>query len=117
MPFGATDDSLNPRQQFGFVERLCQIVVGTVTQAFDLFVGLAQAGQNQNRRIDFGCSQVFQNFIAVHVRQHQIKNDNVVVIELSDFQAVFAKVGGVHNHPFFFEHRLNTLRDGVIIFN
>ena len=117
MPLGTTDNSLNPGQQFGPVKRLGQVIVGAVTQPFDFFVRFGQAGQNQHRRFDFGRTQAFEHFVSVHVGQHQVENDDVIVIKLADFQSVFAQIRRIYDHSFFFQHGFNALRNRIVVFN
>ena len=78
--FGAADDSLNTGEKFGFVKRFGEVIISAVAQAFNLFIRLGQAGQNENGGVDLGCAEVFKNFIAVHVRQHQVENNDVIII-------------------------------------
>src|SRR3546814_4778394 len=45
-------DRLDACDQFAFLERLGQVVVGTEAKPLDLVVEFAEAGQDQDRRLD-----------------------------------------------------------------
>src|SRR6185437_2564632 len=114
---GAAHDRLDARDELAPVERLGQEIVGAETQALDLVIELGQARQDEDRRPHPGGAQPAQHFVAVDVRQHQIEDDDVVVVELADLQAVLAEIGGVANEPFGPKHHLDAGRGGRIIFH
>jgi hypothetical protein len=45
---------------------------------------------------------VRRHFVAAHVRQVQIQQDDVVVVELAEIDAFLAEIGGVDIEPFGF---------------
>jgi hypothetical protein len=53
----------------------------------------------------------------VHVRQVQVEADDVVIVELAEVQALFAKVGGIDVEPFAGEHQLDALGGGRLVFD
>ena len=95
MALGAADDRLDAGDQLAPVEGLGQEVVGAEAQALDLVVELGEAGEDQDRRVDARGAQPAQHLIAVDVRQHQVEDDDVVVVELADLQPVLAEIGGI----------------------
>jgi len=58
-----------------------------------------------------------QNFEARHVRQVQIKEEDVVVVDLAEIDAFFAEIGRVDVKALGFRHQLDRLRGGAIVFN
>ena len=101
--------------QFVLVERLGQIVVGAVAEAFDLVLDARHAGQDQDRRLDLGDAQGAQHFIARHVGQVEIQKDDVVVVELAEIDAFLAEVGHVDVEILGFEHQLDALGRGAVV--
>ena len=43
--------------------------------------------------------------------------DDVVVVQLADFEAVFAEIGGVHHHTFGLEHHFDALGCREVVFD
>src|SRR5262249_19117111 len=91
------------------VEGLRQEVVGPEAEAFDAGVEVVEAGKDEDRRLDAGGAEGPENLVPVDVRQHEVENDNVVVIELADFEAVLAEVGRVTDEAFRSKHQLDAL--------
>ncbi len=61
-------------------------------------------------------AQGFQNFVARHVGQIQIEQDDVVVIELAKIDAFFTQIGRVDVEPLGLEHQFNALgRRGIVL--
>src|SRR3546814_4147529 len=53
--------------------------------------------------------------VAVHVGQHEIQDDDVVIVELPDLKAVFAHIGRVAHIALRAEHHLDALGSGGIV--
>jgi hypothetical protein len=81
--------------QLVLVERLGQIVVGAEAETLHLVLDAGEAGEDQDRGFDLGDAQRAQNLVAGHVRQVQVEQDDVVVIELAEIDALFAEVGRI----------------------
>src|SRR5262249_1139262 len=62
-------------------------------------------------------AQRAQHFEAGHVREVQVEQDDVVVVDLAKIDAFFAKICGVDVEALGFEHQLDRLRGGAIVFN
>ena len=116
MSLGPPDNGLHPGNQLAPVERLRQIVVSAEAKALDLVIQLGKAGKNKDRCLDLRATQAAQNLIAVEVWQHKIEENDVVVIEPANFEAVFSVFRHINHKPFGFQHELNALGCGEIVF-
>ena len=58
-----------------------------------------------------------QHLVTVDVRQHQIENDDVVIVELADLQPVFAEIGGIADEALPLQHHLDAGGCGGIVLN
>src|SRR5215472_10029085 len=108
MALGTAHNSLNPGDKLATIKGLGQKVVGTEAEAFDLGIELCKTGENQDRRTHTRCPKPAKHLVAIDVRQHQIKEDDVVIIELTDLQPVFPKIGGVTNKVLFHQHHFDA---------
>ena len=106
---------MDARDQLVLVERLGQIVVGAVAEAFDLVLDARHAGEDEDRRLDLGDAQRPQHFIAGHVRQVQIEKDYVVIVEFSEIDSLFAKVGDVDVEILGLKHQFDALRGRAVV--
>ena len=70
------------RHQLVLVERLNHVVVGTEAETPDLVLDAGKPGEDQNRCLHLGDAQRPQHLEAGHVRQVQVEQDDVVVVEL-----------------------------------
>ena len=114
---GAAHDGVDARDQLVLVERLGHVVVGAEAQALHLVLDAGEAGEDQDRGLDLGDPQRAQNLEAGHVRQVQVEQDDVVVVELAEIDALFAEIGGVDVEALGFEHQLDRLRSGAVVLN
>ena len=64
-------------------------------EPLELAIHLVEAGQDQDRRADSRGSQTPQDLIAVNIRQHEVQQDDVVVVELANLQPVLSKIGRI----------------------
>nr|ADO19098.1 hypothetical protein Nfla_4402 [Nostoc flagelliforme str. Sunitezuoqi] len=109
VPLGAAHDGVDARDQLLAVERLGDIIVRAEAEAAYLRVHLADAGQDQHRCRHAGDAQLLQHVIAVHVRQVEVEQDDVVIVELAEVQALFAQVRRVDVEAFGGQHQLDRL--------
>src|SRR5688572_10201438 len=114
---GAAHDRLDARQQFAPVERLGQVVVRAEAETLGLVVKLGKARQDQDRRIDARGAQAPQHLVAVDVRQHQIEDDDVVIVKLTNLETVFAQVGRIDDVSFGLKDQFDALGGVGIVFN
>ncbi len=92
----AAQQRADARQQFDESERLHQIIVGAEFQALDAIVhGVARA-QDQHRRAGLAVADLLQHAEAVHVGQHQVENDQVVLGGVDQFDGGGAVAGHIH---------------------
>jgi hypothetical protein len=61
--------------------------------------------------------QRLENVVAAHVRQVQVKQNDVVIVQLAKVDAFFAKVGRVDIEPLRLEHQLDALRCCRVVFD
>jgi hypothetical protein len=66
-------------------------------------------------RVHLAHPQGAQNIEAAHVRQIQVQQDQVVVIDLAQIHALFAKIRRVDVEAFRLQHQLDGLRGGAVI--
>jgi hypothetical protein len=81
---GSSHDGVDARDQLVFVERFGHVVVGAKAETFDLVVDSGKAGKDQDWRLHPGNAQLAQHVEARHIRQVQIKEDNVVVVDFAE---------------------------------
>ncbi len=99
------------------VERLGHVVVGPEAEAADLAVHLGNARQDQHRRLNLGDAQLLEHVVTVHVGQVQIQQDDVVIVEFSEVQPLFAQIGRVDVKPFGRQHELDRLGGRRLVFD
>ena len=58
-----------------------------------------------------------QHLVARHVRQVEIEQDDVVVVELAEVDALFAEVGSVDVETFRLQHQFDALRGRAVVLN
>ncbi len=108
-------DRVDARDQFVLVERLGHVVVGAEAQAPNLVLDTGEAGENQDRSLYLRDSQGAQHLVSRHVRQIQVQENDVVVVELAEIDALFAQIRCVDIEALGFEHQLNRLSGGAVI--
>ena len=64
-----------------------------------------------------GDAQAAQNLEARHVRQVEVEQNDVVVVQLAEIDPFFTEIGGVDVEARGFEHQFDRLRGGAIVFN
>src|SRR5207237_382766 len=97
-------------------ERFGQKIIRSEAEPLYLIIELAEARQNQDRRPDPGGAQPAQDLIAVHVRQQQVEDNDVVIVQFADFEPVFPEIGGVANETFFAQPKLDVRgRCGIVL--
>ncbi len=99
------------------VERLGHVIVGAEAEAADLAVHLGNARKNQHRRLHLGDAQLLEHVIAVHVRQVQVQQDDVVIIQLAQIEAFLTQIGGVDIEALGREHELDRLGGCRLVFD
>ena len=99
------------------MEGLGHIVVGAETETADLVLDAGEAGEDQNGSLHLGDTQRAEHFVAAHVGEIKVKQDDIVVVELAQIDTFLAEVGGVHVETFRFEHQFDALRRCGVVFD
>ena len=97
------------------IEGLGEEVVGTEPKTLELGLDRGHPRQDQDRRAHLYGAQPAQDLVAVHVRQHAVENDDVVVVELGDLEPILAQIGCIHDEAFGPQHRCDAGRSQGII--
>ena len=117
MALRAADNRVNARDQLVLVEGLGHVVVGAEAKTFDLVLDAGQAGQDQDRSLDLRDTQRAQHLETRHVRKVQVEQDDVVVVELAEIDALFSEVRRIDVETLGFEHQLDGLCGRAVVFN
>jgi len=96
---------------------LGQVVIGSDAETFHLVLGAGETRQDQDRRLHLGDAQGAQHLEPGHVREVQIEQNDVVVVEFSEIDAFFAKVGRIDVETLRLQHQLDRLSRGGIVLN
>src|SRR5947209_15440975 len=113
---GPAYDRMDARNQLVFVERLGHVVVGANAETLDLVLDAGEAGEDQNGCFDLGDPKLLEHVITGHVWQVKVEQYDVVIIEFSEIDAFFSKVRRIDVETLGFQHQLDRLRDGAVIF-
>ena len=92
----AADEGLGARQQFAQVEWLGQVVVGPGVEQLDDLRRLVARGEDQDGRHVLAAAHLAHDAQSIQSRQHQVQQQQVVVLELGHRSAVRAIFGAVH---------------------
>jgi len=111
------DAQLEQLVELALVERLGDVVVGAEAEALELVIEFREAGEDQNRGLDLGGAQALQHLIAVHVRQHEVEDDDVVIVKLADLEPVFAEARRIADKTVGLEHQFDALGHRRVILN
>ncbi len=60
-------------------------------------------------------AQPTQDLISVDVRQHQIEQDDVIIVQLADLQPVFAEISRIANEVLFAQQQFDTGGGGRVV--
>ena len=111
------DDRVDARHQFVLVERLGHVVVGAEAEAANLVLDAGHARENEDRCLHLGQAQRPQHFVTGHVGQVEVEQDDIVVVELAEIDALFTEIGRVDIEAFRLEHQLDALGRCTVVFN
>jgi hypothetical protein len=113
----ATDHGVNAGDQLILVERLGHVVVGAAREGLHLGVDLGGTRQDHDRGVDLADPQRAQHVHAAHVRQIEVEQDEVVVVDLSQIDAFLAQVGSIDVESLGLQHQLDALRRCAVVLN
>ena len=114
---GTAHDRMDAGDQFVLVEGFGHVVVGADAETLDLVLDAGKAGEDQDRCLDLGDAELLEHVVTGHVGQIQVEQDNVVIVQLSEIDAFFTKVGRINVKALGLQHQFDRLRDGAVIFN
>ena len=103
--------------QLALVKRLGQVIVGTEAEALYLLIRFGKPREDEDRRSDLGCPQPPQDFISVHIRQHEVENNQVVIVNFPDLETVFAEIRTVTDVTFGLQHHFDGFRCRSVVFD
>jgi len=78
---GTAHNRMNARHQFVLVEGFGHVVVGANAETLDLVLDAGEAGEDQNGCFDFRHPKLLEHVVTGHVRQIEVEQDNVVIVE------------------------------------
>ncbi len=113
----ATHHGVDAGDQLFAVERLGHVIVGAETEAADLAVHLGNAREDQDRRLHLGDAQFLEHVVTVHVREVEVEQDDIVIIQLAQIEALFAKIGRIDIEAFGGQHELDRFCCGRLVFD
>src|SRR5262249_34385167 len=85
-------DGVDASDQFSFLEALGHRVVGAIANALDLVLDGGDAGEDQNRGLNFACPQGSQYLKARHVGKVQMEQDDVVIVKSTEIDTLFPEI-------------------------
>jgi hypothetical protein len=97
--------------------RFGEVVVGADPEALDLVFGAGEAGQDQDRRFHLGDAQRAQHLEAGHIGQVEIKQNDIVIVELSEINTFLAEVGRIDVEAFGLQHQFDRPRRRGVVLN
>ncbi len=95
MAGGAPHLRPHARQQLLHVERLGDIVVGAGVHAGHLVAPAVARGEDDHRHLALGAAPLLEHADAVHLRQADVEDDDVVGLGLAEEVAFLAVEGGI----------------------
>ncbi len=117
MALGAANNGRDAGDQFVLVKGLCEIVVGAVTEGFDLRLDVRISREDHDRCVDPRHAQLLQDFIAGNIRQREIEDDDVILVDLAEVDAFFPKICRVNIEARSLQHQFDTAGHRIIIFD
>src|SRR5690242_11352633 len=93
--FAAANNRLHARQQFRFVERLGDKVVGSKAKTLHLHLRPREPREDEDRRIVARNTHAAHNLESLDVREDQVENYDIVIIMLCEFETFLARIGMV----------------------
>ena len=108
---------MDARHQFLTVKGLGQIIIRPAAQGLHLAVNLSATGENHDRRADSAVAQGAKDIESAHIRQVQIQEDQVVIIELAEIDTLLTHICGEDIEALRLENQLHTPGDRGVILN
>ena len=104
-------------QQFHEGERLHQVIVGALFEPAHAIVERSTRAQNQHGRSGFTAADAFEHLQAVHIRQHNIQDHQVVVGGMHELDGGHPVRGSVHRVAGALQAPAQKIRDALFVFH
>src|SRR6202042_649129 len=85
-------------------------------ETLDLVLDAGEAGEDQDRCFDLRHRKLLEHIVTRHARQIEAEEDNILIVKFSEIDAFFPEVRRIDVETLGFEHQLDRLRDGAVIF-
>ena len=105
----AADHRLDARHQFRRVERLADEIVRAEGEGLDLRLWPGDGREYHDRRVDPPRTHPPDDIVAVHVRQLEVEQDDVVIVVAGEFEQFLAGLRLVHDGAALAQHGRNKL--------
>jgi hypothetical protein len=113
----APPHGLDARHELVAMEGLDQVVVGAQGERLHLRIDEAGSGKHQNGRTHLGRAQRLDDVEAADVGKLKVADNHVILVELAQLDAFFAKIGRVNVERPGFEHQLDAVRHRTVVFD
>jgi hypothetical protein len=114
---GSANQCLDPGQHFGEGKGLGQVIVPARSKTLDPLVERALCAQDENRDVNSGVAQGFDDGQTVHLGQHQVDDRGVVRFRHRQVQAVLPIGGVIHGKTVLREPGLEKAGDFPVVFD
>ena len=113
----AAEQRAHAGQQFDEGEWFDQVVVGAAFEAFDAVVDSIARAEDQDRRTGLAIANLLQQFEAVHVGEHEIENDQVILGCMDLVERGSPAGGAVHRIVGAFQAAADEVGDLAFVFD
>ena len=113
----AAQQRADARQQFDERERLDQIIVGAEFQTFDAVVHRAARAEDQHRRAGLAVADLLEDLQPVHVGQHHVQDDQIVIGRVNQVDRRLAVSGGIDRIAGALQAALQEIGNSLFVFN
>ncbi len=111
----AAEQRTHARQQLDKRERFGEVIVSAQFEAAYAIVYGSACAEDQDRRTGFAGANAFEHLHAIHIRQHQIENDDVIIGLLDEGDRRVAGVRDIERIAITFEAALEKIRDLLFV--
>src|ERR1700730_3253064 len=109
MTLRAAYDGVDAGDQFVPVEWLRHVIVGAEAETLDLILDAGNSGEYQDRCLHLGDAQRSEHLETRHIGQIQVEQNDVVVVELAEIDALSAQISPVDVEALAFEHQYELI--------
>ncbi len=108
-------DGVDAGDELVLMEGLGHIVVGAEAEPPHLVLDAGKAGQDEDRGLHLAHPQGLEHLVTAHVGEVQIEQNNVVVVDFAEVDALFTEVGLINVKAFRLQHQLDALGGRAIV--